>query len=101
MIEEVVNSILEAEDVAKRRIAEAEAKAAEIVTNAEAEVAVMKKQQAAASKQEFADKVKQAESLASDKAAKRLAELNGATDKQADSYVKNIDKAVKIIIEAN
>ena len=38
MIEEVVNSILEAEDVAKRRIAEAEAKAAEIVAEAEAEV---------------------------------------------------------------
>ena len=34
MIEEVVNSILEAEDVAKRRIEGAEAKALEIVAQA-------------------------------------------------------------------
>ena len=99
MIEEVVNSILEAEDVAKRRIAEAEAKAAEI--EAEAEVSALKKQQAAFAKRDFAEQIKKAEELADDKAAKRLAELNGEADRQTADYAKNIDKAVKIIIEAN
>ena len=43
MIEEVVNSILEAEDVAKRRVADAETTAAEIVNNGEIAVEAMRK----------------------------------------------------------
>lgn len=101
MIEEVINSILDAEDVAKRRVEEAEAKAAEIVANAEAETAAYKKQQAAANKDNFAEAMKQADRLAEQEAAKRLAELNAETDKLTANYVKNIDKAVKIIIEAD
>lgn len=100
MIEEVVNSILEAEDVAKRRIAEAEAKANEIVANAEVEAAAYKKQQAAELKKQFAQSMKQADELAEQKAAERLAELNLEADKQTAVYAKNTDKAVKIIIEA-
>ena len=101
MIEEVINSILDAEDVAKRRVEEAEQKAAEIVANAEAEVAAYKKQQATENKPDFSAALKQADALAETKAAERLAELNARTDKQTANYVKNIDKAVKIIIEAN
>lgn len=100
MIEEVINSILDAEDVAKRRVDEAEIKASEIVAQAETEVALYKKQQASANKSTFTEAIKQADKLAENKAAERLAELNAQTDKQMEQYVKNIDKAVKIIIEA-
>lgn len=101
MIEEVVNSILEAEDAAKRRIEQAEAQAAEIVANAEQDMSVYKKQQAVLSKQKFADKMKAADDIAEQKAAARLDELNKETDKQIAAYAKNVDKAVKIILEAN
>lgn len=100
MIEEVVNSILEAEDVAKRRVAEAEAKANEIVAAAEVAVATYKKQVVSDNKKSFAEQMKQADELADTKASERLAELNAQTDKQTAAYSKNIDKAVKIIIEA-
>lgn len=100
MIEEVINFILDAEDVAKRRVAEAEQKAAEIVANAETEVAAYRKQKASDNKANFAEAMKQADSLADNKAQQRLSELNRETDKQMAGYVKNIDKAVKIIIEA-
>lgn len=101
MIEEVVNSILEAEDVAKRRIEQAEAQAAEIVSNAEQDASAYKKQQATLSKKQFADKMKTADELSEQKASARLAELNAETDKQISTYAKNVDKAVKIILEAN
>lgn len=101
MIEEVINSILDAEDVAKRRVQEAEAKAVEILAQAEAEVSAYKKQQASENKTLFAEQMKQAEAVAEAKSNERLAELNQHTDKQTANYVKNIDKAVKIIIEAN
>lgn len=101
MIEEVINSILDAEDAAKRRVEEAEAKAAEIVAQAEAEISSYKKQQAALNKAAFADAVKQADKLAEQKASERLAQLNADTDKETAKYVKNVDKAVKLIVEAN
>ncbi len=101
MIEEVVNSILQAEDVAKDRIEEAETKAGEIVALAETEVAAFKKEQAAENKKLFAEAMKRADELAESKAEKRLAELNAESDKQASQYEKNIGKAVKIIIEAD
>lgn len=101
MIEEVVNSILQAEDAAKDRISDAEEQAGEIVALAETEAAAFKKQQAAENKKLFAEAMKRADELAESKAEKRLAELNAESDKQALQYEKNIDKAVKIIIEAD
>ena len=100
MIEEVINSILDAEDVAKRRVAEAEAKAAEIIAQAEAEIAVLKKDAAALHKSAYAEQMKKADELADNQAKARLAELNAQTDKEKAMYAKNIEKAVKIIIEA-
>ena len=79
MIEEVVNSILEAEDLAKKRLAEAERKAGEIVASAEA--------------------MKQADEQAAAQSNERLAELNSASDREIAAYSKNIDKAVQIIME--
>lgn len=99
MIEEVVNSILEAEDVAKKRIAEAERKAGEIVASAELEAELRKKQAVAANKKAYAQAIKQADEQADAQAAARLAELNSASDKEIAAYAKNVDKAVKIIME--
>lgn len=99
MIEEVVNSILEAEYVAKKRIAEAERKASEIVSSAEIEVELRKKQSASSNKSTFAEAMKQADKQADAQAAARLAELNSAFDKEMSAYAKNVDKAVKIIME--
>lgn len=99
MIEEVVNSILEAEDVAKKRIAEAERKAGEIVASAELEAELRKKQAVAANKKAYAQAMKQADEQADAQAAARLAELNADADKQIAAYAKNVDKAVKIIME--
>lgn len=99
MIEEVVNSILEAEDAAKKRIAEAERKAGEIVASAELEAELRKKQAVAANKKAYAQAMKQADEQADAQAAARLAELNSASDKEIAAYAKNVDKAVKIIME--
>ncbi|MCM1195338.1 MAG: hypothetical protein NC099_04975 [Corallococcus sp.] len=100
MIEEVVNSILEAEDVAKKRIAEAEQKASEIVAAAEIEAEQLKKQAAKNNKALFAEKTAEADKYSEEQANNRLKELNSATDKEIAVYRKNIDKAVKVIIEA-
>ena len=80
MIEQTVNSIIEAEDEAKRRIAAAEVKAAEILNEGELAAEAMRKQAAADNK-------------------KIVAEANAAADSEAKGYAANVDKAVKIILE--
>lgn len=100
MIETVVNSILEAEDEAKRRIEQAQARASEIVAAAEAEAATYKKKEAQDNKKFFAELLQKADEAAESKARERLAELNAETDKELVKCAKNTDKAVKIIIEA-
>ncbi len=100
MIEEVVNSILEAEDVAAKKIADAKQKASEIVARAETEADDFKKQSAAQNKAYFAETSKKIETEATDIAKKELAALNSATDKEMATYGKNVDKAVKIILES-
>ena len=100
MIEEVVNSILEAEDVAKKRVEEAEAKAAEIVANAEVEADAMRKQASLDNKKfqskSLTDADEQAESSAKDK----LGELNAKTDSEMAVLEKRIAKTVKVILES-
>ena len=87
MIEQTVNSILEAEDEAKRRIAEAESKAAEVLNNGELAVEALRKQAAA-------------DKLAAEKAAEYLAKQNAAADAENKTYAVNVDKAVKTILES-
>ncbi len=99
MIEEVVNSILEAEDVAKKRISEAEQKAAEIVSAAEIEAEQNKKQAVAENKTAFLERMKEADKKAEQQAAKRLAELNSQSDSEIAAFAKNTERAVKIILE--
>ena len=100
MIEQTVNSILEAEDEAKRRIAEAESKAAEVLNNGELAVEALRKQAAADNKAFVAEAQAAAEKLAAEKAAEYLAKQNAAADAENKTYAVNVDKAVKTILES-
>lgn len=100
MIEQTVNSILEAEDEAKRRIAEAESKAAEVLNNGELTVEALRKQAAADNKAFVAEAQAAADKLAAEKAAEYLAKQNAAADAENKTYAVNVDKAVKTILES-
>lgn len=100
MIEQTVNSILEAEDEAKRRIAEAESKAAEVLNNGELAVEALRKQAAADNKAFVAEAQVAADKLAAEKAAEYLAKQNAAADAENKTYAVNVDKAVKTILES-
>lgn len=100
MIEQTVNSILEAEDEAKRRIAEAESKAAEVLNNGELAVEALRKQAAADNKAFVAEAQATADKLAAEKAAEYLAKQNAAADAENKTYAVNVDKAVKTILES-
>lgn len=100
MIEQTVNSILEAEDEAKRRIAEAESKAAEVLNNGELAVEALRKQAAADNKALVAEAQAAADKLAAEKAAEYLARQNAAADAENKTYAVNVDKAVKTILES-
>lgn len=99
MIEEVVNSILEAEDVAKRRVADAETTAAEIVNNGEIAVEAMRKAAAEQNKTYFTESMAAADVRAAQAATEYLGKVNAQTDAELARYVVNVDKAVKIILE--
>lgn len=100
MIEQTVNSILEAEDEAKRRIAEAESKAAEVLNNGELAVEALRKQAAADNKAFVTEAQAAADKLAAEKAAEYLAKQNAAADAENKTYAVNVDKAVKTILES-
>lgn len=100
MIEQTVNSILEAEDEAKRRISEAESKAAELLNNGELAVEALRKQAAADNKAFVAEAQAAADKLAAEKAAEYLAKQNAAADAEKKTYAVNVDKAVKTILES-
>ncbi|MCM1289371.1 MAG: hypothetical protein NC132_01785 [Corallococcus sp.] len=100
MIEEVVNSILEAEDAAEKKIAQAKVQANEIVSAAEINADAFKKSQSAENKRNYAEKSRQIDEQSGEKAKQYLAEQKALTDKQIDSYEKNVDAAVKIILES-
>ena len=99
MIEEVVNSILEAEDVAKRRIEDAETKAAEIVAQAEIKAETLKRQAAQNNKKHQLDTLAKADTEAERKAEELLNQLNAKTDSEMTAIEKRVESAVKLILE--
>lgn len=100
MIEEVVNSILEAEDVAKRRVEAAEQKAAEIVANAEAQAEQIRKQASLDNKEYLSKSLSAADAEAEREAKDLLEKLNGKTDEEKANLEKRVNSAVKIILES-
>ena len=100
MIEEVVNSILEAEDVAKKRIEDAEAKAAEIVAQAEIQAETLRKHASQNNKEYQAKSLSDADAEAEREAVQLLAELNAKTDSEMTDLEKRIANTVKVILES-
>ena len=99
MIEEVVNSILDAEDVAEKRIDAAKHTASDIVSAAEAQADSIKKQSAAENKQALADGIKRIEQQSTETFDATLKQLKEETDAEMAKYEKNVSKVVKIILE--
>ncbi|MCH5156458.1 MAG: hypothetical protein J1G02_01110 [Clostridiales bacterium] len=100
MIEEVVNSILEAEDVAKRRVADAEVKAGEIIAQAEMQAESMKRNATQSNKEYQAQRLSQADAQAEKEADKLLDELKAKTDSELSVLEKRVEKTVKVILES-
>ena len=99
MIEEVVNSILEAEDEAKRRVENAEREAGEIVSNAEVEADKRKKTAAVRNKAYLGEKLAAADNEAEKQAQALLADLRQKTDDEMSKLEKRVEGAAKIILE--
>lgn len=99
MIEEVVNSILEAEDEAKKRVENAEREAGEIVSNAEIEADKRKKQAAANNKLYLNEKMAAADEEAFREAKALLTELTQKTDEEMTDLEKRVANTAKIILE--
>lgn len=99
MIEQTVNSILEAEDEAKRRIADAEQRAAQIVNDGEIAAEAVRKTAAEQNKAYFAQQSAAIDVDAAAQAAAELARLNAESDTENKAYQANVDKAVQIILE--
>ena len=100
MIEEVVNSILEAEDVAKKRVETAEQQAAEIVASAEVKAEQLKKQATLDNKEYLNKSLSKADADAERAANDLLDRLNAETDEEVKNLEKRVKGAVKIILES-
>lgn len=100
MIEEVVNSILQAEDAAKEKIADAEKRASQIVALADIQAEEKQSEASLETKAHYKNVIADAEKIAEEQSAELLARLNEESDKEAENYRKNTQKAVKIILES-
>lgn len=100
MIEEVVNSILQAEDTAKQRIQQAENKAAEIINAAEIAAEQIKKQAVADNKAFVAEQGKAIDDEVKAQAEAFLQQRSAEVDNEIKHYQRNVDKAVKLILES-
>ena len=99
MIEEVVTSILDAEDKAKAMVAAAEENATQVVVDAEKLAESKLKQASEDNKAYQVAQVSKAEADASAQASVALAQAKAETDEEMTKYVANVDKAVSAILE--
>lgn len=100
MIEEVVNSILQAEDVARQRVQQAESKAAEIINAAEIAAEQIKKQAIADNKAFVAEQGRAIDDEVKAQAEAFLQQRSAEVDNEIKHYQRNVDKAVKLILES-
>ncbi len=100
MVEEVVNSILAAEDEAKRRVEAAQAKAAETVACAEAEADRIRRDAQSENKKYQQERLARAEEQIALEAQRLLAERNARTEDEISELRQNVDGAVKFILES-
>ena len=100
MIEEVVNSILQAEDAAKQKTEQAQRQASETVAAAEIQAEQAKRQAAAHRKEQYSVQVKRIEQDARAQADALLQKLNAQTDEELSRLDSRVEGAVKIILES-
>ena len=99
MIEEVVTSIVEAEETAKSRVATAEEQASQTVIDAEKLAETNLKKASEENKAYQLEQISKAEAVANDKAKQALTEANAQTDVEMAKYQANVEKAVSAILE--
>ncbi|MCM1043573.1 MAG: hypothetical protein NC350_05140 [Corallococcus sp.] len=99
MIEEVVNSILDAEDEAKRKIALSEQMAEKAVEAAEKLAESKLAKAAEQNKARWTEALADAELQSSQRAASELAALNAQTDDEIKLYGANLSSAVDAVME--
>lgn len=99
MIEEVVSSIIEAEDAARQMIEQAEHQAAQIVAEAEYKAEMKAKQAAEANKNFFSKEMQFADGETTSKAQAYIAENKKTVDADLAKFNNNTQKAVQFILE--
>lgn len=100
MIEEVVKSILEAEDKAEKMVEQARVQAGQTAADAEAECDRIRKEGSAKVKARVAEEYRLAAQAAEKAARQEEEKLAAEVDRQCGEYAKNVDAAVKIVLES-
>jgi len=100
MVKDVVKSIVEAESKAEDIIGFAREKASEIISVATADADKIYEQSAKDIRQFMSNETKKASGNAEKKAAEFLAENKTADTLFIEKSTKNMDKAVKVILES-
>lgn len=99
MVEDVVNSIIEAEDKAKQKIALAEEQAAKIVEEAEKLAETYQHRNIAIYRQKVQTNNAKAIETANKKAEEQLQKLRTEVDESLKDNVERLPQAVKLILE--
>lgn len=99
MIEQVVNSIIEAEDAAKKVVNEAESQATQIITASELKASKITKDAHQSNKDYFSDRMTNIDGETTSKVSTYIEKEQKVVDKEMLTYSDNVDKAVKYILE--
>ena len=100
MIEEVINSILQAEDEAKRRVEAAQVKASEIIAQAETQAENIRHTATADNKKYQQQRLTDADAQIAQEAQQLQAERKVQTDNEVAKLQQNVDETVKFILES-
>lgn len=99
MVQEVVNSIIEAEDKAKEMVGKAQSEANNIVANAETQADKMLHDALKANKEYQRKELQTAQDKADQQADKQLKADCQAIDESLGDYQGKVDSAVKLVME--
>ena len=100
MIEEVVKSILEAEDKAEKMVEQARVQAGQTAADAAAACDRIRTEGSAKVKARVAEEYRLAAQAAEKAARQEEEKLAAEVDRQCGEYAKNVDAAVKIVLES-
>lgn len=100
MIEEVIDSILKAEDEAKRRVEEARGRAAETVAHAETEAENIRRAAREDNKRYQQQRLAESDERVAQEVRLLQEQRNAQTDEEISKLRQNVDGAVKFILES-